>query len=131
MANDAAYLLFAKKRKVEQNFEGLGISSQDDNFCDTTVQGLGGCIWLVNGLLVTSVQLARTFVGTLLELLVLRRLLDEIEDLQTARRAGERSARFPGITLEKRTWSLSSAGARGQALAREAGSDMFYLRPHD
>lgn len=37
------HLLFAKEREVKQNLQRLGISSQDDNFCDTTVQGLRGC----------------------------------------------------------------------------------------
>jgi hypothetical protein len=36
---DETHLFFAKEGKVEQDFERLGVSSQDDEFCDTTVKG--------------------------------------------------------------------------------------------
>lgn len=32
------HLFFAKEGKVEQNFQRLCISSQNDEFCDTTVK---------------------------------------------------------------------------------------------
>lgn len=32
------HLFFAKEGKVEQDFERLCISSQDDEFCDTTIK---------------------------------------------------------------------------------------------
>ena len=45
------YFLLAKDGEVEDDFEGVGIGSDDDELGDTTVKGLGG------------------FVGTLLDLL--------------------------------------------------------------
>jgi hypothetical protein len=36
-------LILAKERKVEQDFQRLGISGHDDQRGDTTVEGLGGC----------------------------------------------------------------------------------------
>lgn len=56
-------LVLAEKGKVEQNGEGAGVSSKDDDLADTAVEGLG------------------SLVGTLLELAVVSSLLDEIEDL--------------------------------------------------
>lgn len=56
-------LVLAKKGQVENDLDGLDVSGHDDELADTTVQGLG------------------SLVGTLLELLVVRSLLDEIEDL--------------------------------------------------
>jgi hypothetical protein len=35
------HLLFAKEGKMEQDLEGFGVSSHDDEFCDTTVESLG------------------------------------------------------------------------------------------
>jgi lipase chaperone LimK len=35
---DEIHLFFAKEGKVEQDFERLRISSQDDELCDTTVK---------------------------------------------------------------------------------------------
>jgi len=55
-------LIFAEKRKMQENCQRSGISCEDYNLRDTSVQGLGG--------------LVRTF----LQLSVMRRLLDEIED---------------------------------------------------
>lgn len=48
---------------MEENLEGLGVGGHDDELGDTTVEGLGG------------------LVGSLLELAVVRRLLNKIEDL--------------------------------------------------
>jgi hypothetical protein len=45
------YFLLAEDGEVKDNFEGVGIGSDDDEFGDTTVKSLGG------------------FVGTLLDLL--------------------------------------------------------------
>lgn len=55
-------LVFAEKRDVEQDGERGGVGGQDDNLGDTTVEGLG-CL-----------------VGALLQLAVVRGLLDEVED---------------------------------------------------
>ena len=48
---------------MEQNFNGLGVRGHHDELGDTTVQGFGG------------------FVGTLAQLLVVRGLLDQVQDL--------------------------------------------------
>lgn len=56
-------LVFAKKRQVEQDGQRSGVGSEDDDLGDTTVEGLGG------------------LVGSLLQLAVVRGLLDEIENL--------------------------------------------------
>lgn len=45
------YFFLAEDGEVEHNFEGVGISSDDDELSDTTVESLGG------------------FVGSLLDLL--------------------------------------------------------------
>ena len=50
--------IFTQQRQVKKNFNWLGISSQNDEFGNTTIQGLGG------------------FVGSLLGLLVVGSLLD-------------------------------------------------------
>lgn len=54
--------IFTQKRQVQQDFEGLGISSHDNKLGNTAVEGLGG------------------FVGSLAELLVMRGLLDQVQD---------------------------------------------------
>ena len=41
MWHNCPYLLFAKEGKVEKNFKGLGIGSQNDELSNTTVEGLG------------------------------------------------------------------------------------------
>lgn len=56
-------LVLAQQRQVQQDGERSGVGSQDDDLGNTTVQRLGG------------------LVGTLLQLLVVRRLLDNVEDL--------------------------------------------------
>lgn len=48
---------------MQQDGQRLSVGSEDDNLGDTTVEGLGG------------------LVGTLLELAVVRSLLDEVEEL--------------------------------------------------
>lgn len=53
-------LVFAQERQVEEDLEGLGVGSEDDHLRDTTIEGLGG------------------FVGTLADLLVVRRLLNQV-----------------------------------------------------
>lgn len=40
---DCTHLLFAKQREMEKNFQRLRVRSQNDNFCDTTVQSLRSC----------------------------------------------------------------------------------------
>lgn len=55
-------LILTQKRQVQDDLQGLGISSHDDELGDTAVQGLGG------------------LVGTLTKLLVVTGLLDEIQD---------------------------------------------------
>jgi hypothetical protein len=55
-------LVLAEERQVEQNLNGLGVGSHDNELGNTTVEGLGG------------------LVGSLLELLVVRGLLNQIHD---------------------------------------------------
>lgn len=57
-----ADLIFAEQRQVEENSQRFRISCKDDEFSDTSVQRLG------------------CFVCTLLELLVVVRLLNQIEN---------------------------------------------------
>ena len=64
-------LVFAEKGKVEDDFDGLNVRGHDDELADTTVERLGG------------------LVGALLELLVVRGLLHQVEDLVGQRRIGE------------------------------------------
>jgi hypothetical protein len=65
----------------------------------------------------------RTFIGSLLQLLVLSSLLNEIQDLEVVGKQHFSSPEsFQGSKLEKHTWSLRSASARGHAFEREAGS---------
>ena len=54
-------LVLAEEGQMEENFDRFGIGGHDDHLTDTTVQCLGG------------------LVGTLLGLLVVRSLLDEVE----------------------------------------------------
>lgn len=70
-------LVLAEKRKVEENGEGLSVSSEDDKLRDTTVQGLGG------------------FVSSLLQLAGMLRRLNEIEKLLLELLIGK----GPGSTL--------------------------------
>ena len=56
-------LVLAEQGNVQQNGQRSGISSEDDNLGDTTVEGLGG------------------LVGTLLQLAVVGGLLDQVEDV--------------------------------------------------
>ena len=71
---------------MEQNLQRLRVRSQNDDFRNTTVQSLRGCIVQgVNYPTMTMRADARTFIGSLLELLVLLGLLNEIEDLKTNR----------------------------------------------
>lgn len=61
--NVRGVLVFAEKGKVEKNSQWGSIGGEDNNFTDTTVEGLGG------------------LVGSLLQLTVMLSLLNEIEDL--------------------------------------------------
>jgi len=55
-------LVFAQEGQVQQDFDGLGVGGHDDELGNPTVESLGG------------------FVGSLLGLLVVRGLLDEIQE---------------------------------------------------
>jgi hypothetical protein len=37
------HLLFAQEGQVEENFERLGVGSQDDELGNTAIECLGGC----------------------------------------------------------------------------------------
>lgn len=64
-----------------------------------------------------------TFIRPLLELLVGRSLLDKLKNLY--KRECQKGLRTGAA--DSRTWSFNSAGARGQALARLAGSDIVFF----
>mmetsp|Transcript_32272 Transcript_32272/g.50042 ORF Transcript_32272/g.50042 Transcript_32272/m.50042 type:complete len:195 (+) Transcript_32272:80-664(+) len=55
-------LIFTQEWQVKKNFDGLGIGSHDDELGDSSIQGLGG------------------FVSTLLGLLVVGGLLDQVQE---------------------------------------------------
>jgi hypothetical protein len=55
-------LIFAQQRQMEENLDRLGVGGQDNQFRDTTIEGLGG------------------LVGSLFGLLVVGSLLDQIQD---------------------------------------------------
>ena len=56
-------LVLAEQRQVQEDGEGRGVGGEDDDLGDAAVERLGG------------------LVGTLLQLLVVRCLLDDVEDL--------------------------------------------------
>jgi len=56
-------LFFTKQGKMQENFEGFRVGSENDEFSDTTIQGFRG------------------LVGALFELLVLSGLIDKLQDL--------------------------------------------------
>lgn len=85
-------LVLAQEGEVEDNLDGLDVGGHDDELGDTTVERLGG------------------LVGTLLELLVVRGLLDDVEDLGW----GSAPSRETG---KLHTWFVSCALASGKALA--------------
>lgn len=67
---------------MEQNLKGLGVGGEDDKFRDTTVEGLGG--WIPDRSehsVGVRADMERTFVSTLLQLLVLSSLLNDFENL--------------------------------------------------
>ena len=84
LLSNQMHLFFAKEGKVEQNFERLCVSSQDDEFCDTTVKCF--CRYqLAVGVREKNRQdrskCRHTFVSSLLQLLVLSGLLNKLKDL--------------------------------------------------
>lgn len=64
-------LVLAQKRQMEQDRERRGIRGQDDQLRGTTIQGLGG------------------LVRTLLQLAVMGRLLDQIQDVLSQSLVGD------------------------------------------
>ena len=69
-------LVLAQERQVKENLDRLGVGRHDDEFRNAPVQGLGG------------------LVGTLLRLLVIRRLLDEVQEGDGQVRVREREGFF-------------------------------------
>ncbi len=59
----ATNLVFAQKREMEENGKRSGVGSQNDDLGNSSIEGL------------------RSLVGPLLELTIMRRLLDDIENL--------------------------------------------------
>lgn len=102
---------------MKKDFQGFRVRSENDDLSDTTVQSLCSCKYRQ----VTRLgywSIIRTFIGSFLQLLVLCRFLDQIQDLRHNIR-GCLGSESEALVL---TWSLSSGVARGHALAREDGS---------
>lgn len=77
------HLFFAKEGKMEQDFERLCISSQDDEFCDTTIKCF--CRYQLLSEKINRQDRSKgshTFVSSLLQLLVLSGLLNKLKDLK-------------------------------------------------
>ena len=64
---------------MKKNGERCGVSSEDDNFRNASIQRFGCCGTLVE--YSRSWMRGLTFVGTLLELSVVRSLLGDVENL--------------------------------------------------
>lgn len=111
---------------MQKNLQGLRVGSQDDELCDTTVEGLRGlgADKNVKSRRVDPSALWHTFIGSFFELLELRRTLDEVEDLagEEARRSQHQGGH--GQNLGKRTELVRSAWARGNALLSEFSADI-------
>jgi hypothetical protein len=84
---------------MQQDGERSGVGGQDDDLGDTTVQRLGG------------------LVGSLLQLLVVRRLLDDVEDLLAESCVGG----GPGWKKRK----MLARGRRGTKFRRNLPADPF------
>lgn len=67
-------LVLAQKRQVQQNLNGLSVSSHDNELRDTSVQGFGG------------------LVGTFLELTKVLRLLHDVKNLLSETSVSERKS---------------------------------------
>jgi len=82
--------VLAEQRKVQQDLERLGVGGHDDELADSAVQRLGG------------------LVGALLELAVVRRLLDYVQDLLRERRVGEGEGCGSNVSLDARAmgWGI-------------------------
>ena len=67
---------------MQQNLEGLGIRRHDDEFRNTAIQRLGSCRCSNSkrNLYTNSIEGCRTFVGALLQLLVIVGLLDQFQN---------------------------------------------------
>jgi hypothetical protein len=63
MRSFLAHLVFAEEGKMEKDLDGVSVGGHDDELCDSSVERLG------------------SFVCALFELLVVGRLLHEVEDL--------------------------------------------------
>jgi hypothetical protein len=69
---------------VQEDLDRLRVGGEDDEFCDTAVQGLRSCRKKVRIYIKPAMgesQLVRTLVSTLFELLVLCSLIDQLQNL--------------------------------------------------
>lgn len=112
------YLLFAQKRKMKKDLQRLSVRGEDDDLSDTTVESFRCFLGItVSG---EKIQTFRdhTFVGTLLQLLVLVSLLDQIQDLD-GQQSQKKVIKSCHYTLRT---ELAKAGssARGQAFDFES-----------
>lgn len=81
-------LVLTEEGKVEDDLNRLDIGGHDNEFADTSVKGLGG------------------FVGTLLELLVMLSLLDQVENLKILISPHPRHSQYSLIDNPSATLSL-------------------------
>merc|ERR1712083_138029 len=84
-------LVFTQKWDVEKDFQGLGIGSQNDKFGLAAVQSLG------------------SFVGTLLQLLVVNGLLSQVENLGRQGIFGQRICTRIGLAFHFSSYFYLSA----------------------
>lgn len=77
---------------MEEDFEGGGVGGENNEFGNTTVECFGRCgeVWSSEGEWWGKWGGRYTFIGTLLQLAVVGRLLDEVEKLLRQRGIGKR-----------------------------------------
>merc|ERR1711991_548917 len=110
---DNSYLVFAEEREVEEDLQRLGVGSQNDDFCCAAVQRLG------------------RLVGALLELLVVGRLLDQIEDRDRQARVRQRGRLRVHTGVSGLRWCVGRRLCRTLLLLRRRGSRRGRRGRHD
>ena len=101
-------LVFAQQGQMEEDGQRRGVGGQDDDFRNATVESLG------------------RFVGTLLQLAVVRGLLDEVEDFLREGLVGD----GPGGGLIGHFGGLCGVCEIGSSAAARQGSPELFVRVH-
>jgi hypothetical protein len=91
-------LVFAKERKMKEDGQRRGISGKDDQLRGASIEGLGGCRQDMQVSFARSPHKAslskegvrRTLVSSLLQLTVMRSLLDQVQNLGCESFIGDR-----------------------------------------